>query len=191
MTSIAYYEADIQEFLLANEDAVLGALAMKHGFALEHQQKHAWQGQIQVLRRFLPKSITGRIYFEFSIPRMGKRVDVIVITGGVVFVIEFKVGARNFDRYAIEQVHDYSLDLKNFHRGSHGLKIIPILISTAANSQLDLKITWAPDQVAKPLCISPQELSSTIQLVVNQCQSLDIDFQAWSRSGYMPTPTIV
>ena len=83
MKSIAYYEADIQEFLMANEEAVLGALAMRHGFALEYQQKLAWQGQIQLLRRFLPKSIIGWIYFEFTIPRMGKRVDVIVVTGGV------------------------------------------------------------------------------------------------------------
>ena len=71
MKSIAYYEADIQEFLMANEEAVLGALAMRHGFALEYQQKLAWQGQIQLLRRFLPKSIIGWIYFEFTIPRMG------------------------------------------------------------------------------------------------------------------------
>ena len=191
MKSIAYYEADIQEFLVANEEAVLGALAMRHGFALEYQQKLAWQGQIQLLRRFLPKSIIGWIYFEFIIPRMGKRVDVIVVTGGVVFVIEFKVGANNFDSSAVEQVYDYSLDLKNFHRGSHGLSIVPILISTAVQSQSDIKINWAPDQVAKPLCISPQELSSAIQLVVNQCPRLDIDCQTWSRSGYMPTPTIV
>ena len=191
MTSVAYYEADIQKFLIADEDAVLGALALKHGFSLEHQQKHAWQGQIQVLRRFLPQSIEGWIYFEFSIPRMGKRVDVIIVTGGVIFVIEFKVGAHNFDISAIEQVHDYSLDLKNFHRGSHTLPIVPILIPISAKSQSDIQITWAPDQVAELLCISPHDLAKSIQLVLNESQSLAVDSQAWSRSGYMPTPTIV
>ncbi|MBL8420583.1 MAG: hypothetical protein JNK92_08080 [Dechloromonas sp.] len=134
MTRIAYYDADLQDFLAVDEDAVLGALVMQHGFALEHQQKHAWQGQIQLLRRHLPPTITGRIYFEFSIPRMGKRVDVVIVTGGVIFVIEFKVGAQSFDRHAFEQVYDYALDLKNFHRGSHCLPIVPILIPTAAPS---------------------------------------------------------
>lgn len=191
MTSVAYYEADIKNFFIADEDAVLGALALKHGFSLEHQQKHAWQSQIQLLRRFLPQSIEGWIYFEFSIPRMCKRVDVIIVTGGVIFVIEFKVGAHNFDISAVEQVHDYSLDLKNFHRGSHALSIVPILIPTSAKPQPNIQVTWAPDQVAEPLCISPEDLAKSIQIVLNQCQSLAVDCQAWSRSGYMPTPTIV
>jgi hypothetical protein len=97
MTRIAYYDADIQDFLATNESAVLGALTLCHGFALEHQQKHAWQGQIQILHRHLSPTITGRIYFEFSIPRMGKRVDVVIVTMGVIFVIEFKVGSHSFE----------------------------------------------------------------------------------------------
>ena len=97
MTRIAYYDADIQDFFAADEAAVLGELTLRHGFALEHQQKHAWQGQIQLLRCHLPRTIAGRIYFEFSIPRMGKRVDVVIVARGVIFVIEFKVGSHNLD----------------------------------------------------------------------------------------------
>ncbi len=191
MIGIAYYEADIQDFLAADEDAVLGALAMHHGFALEHQQKHAWQSQIQILRHRLPSAITGRIYFEFSIPRMGKRVDVVIVTGGVVFVLEFKVGAHSFDRYAVEQVFDYALDLKNFHRGSHNLPIVPVLIPTAAPIQPEMEIKWALDRVAEPLCISPEGLPQTLELAVGQYSALTIDTEAWSHSGYQPTPTIV
>ena len=73
MPRIAYYETNLQDFLAADEDAILGALTMQHGFALEHQQKHAWQGQIQLLQRLLSPTLKGWIYFEFSIPRMGKR----------------------------------------------------------------------------------------------------------------------
>lgn len=192
MSRISYYEADIQNFLAADEDAVLGALAMQHGFALEHQQKHAWQGQIKLLRQYLSPTSTGRIYFEFSIPRMGKRVDVVIVMEGVVFVIEFKVGAQIFDSYAVEQVYDYALDLKNFHRGSHTLPVVPVLISTAALSHPVVDITWAPDKVAKPLCISPADLPQVIKLAVSQCSELPpIDVLAWSQSGYQPTPTIV
>jgi hypothetical protein len=106
MPLISYYENNLQDFLAAGEDAILGALSMRHGFALEHQQKHAWQGQIRLLQRLLPTTLSGWIYFEFSIPRMGKRADVVLLTGGIVFVIEFKVGSHSFDNYAIEQAHD-------------------------------------------------------------------------------------
>lgn len=191
MTRIAYYEADIQDFLVADETAVLGALAMNHGFALEHQQKQAWQGQIQILRLSLRPTTNGRIYFEFSIPRMGKRADVVIVTGGVVFVIEFKVGATSFDSYGIDQVYDYALDLKNFHRGSHCLPVVPILIPSAAPSRPITVVRWAPDQVAEPLCISPAELSQAIELAVAKAAAPAIDAIAWSQSGYQPTPTIV
>lgn len=191
MTRIAYYDADIQDFLAADEAAVLGALTLCHGFALEHQQKHAWLGQIQLLHSHLPPTIAGRIYFEFSIPRMGKRVDVVIVAMGVIFVIEFKVGSHSFDSYAIDQAHDYALDLKNFHRGSHYLPIVPILVPTSVPSQPVTAIQWAPDQVAEPLCISPADLPQAIEFAVGQCPAVEIDAVAWSQAGYLPTPTIV
>ncbi len=191
MTSIAYYQSDIQDFLVTDEDAVLGALAMRHGFSLEYQQKYAWLGQIQVLRRYLSPTLVSRIYFEFQIPRMGKRADVVIVTGGMIFVIEFKVGAHSFERYAVEQVYDYALDLKNFHSGSHYLPIVPILISTAASHQPITEMIWSPDQISEPICISPEDLPKAIELAVGQCMALPIDIHAWSQSGYHPTPTIV
>lgn len=191
MPRIAYYEANIQEFLVADEEAILGALSMQHGFALEHQQKNAWQGQIRILRSHLAPTQLGWIYFEFSIPRMGKRADVVLLTGGVVFVIEFKVGSHTFDSYAVEQAHDYALDLKNFHRGSHNLPIVPILIPTAIPHQTVPAIKWAADQVAEPLCLSAANLPEAIELAEKQCSASPIDAVAWSQSGYQPTPTIV
>jgi hypothetical protein len=191
MTRIAYYEANIQEFLAADKDAVLGVLAAQHGFALEHEQKHAWQRQIQLLQHHLLPTLKGWIYFEFSIPRMGKRADVVLLTGSVVFVVEFKVGSHSFDSYAIEQSHDYALDLKNFHRGSHNIPIVPILIPTAASLQPTPKIKWAVDQVAEPVCISPVSLTQAIEIAVKQFSGSPIDAISWSRSGYQPTPTIV
>ena len=191
MTNIAYYAADIQDFLRVEEDSILGTLSMRHGFALEHQQKHAWQGQIQLLRKHLSASTEGWIYFEFSIPRMGKRADVVIASSGIVFVVEFKVGSDTFDRHAIEQVYDYALDLKNFHKGSHSLAVVPVLIATAAPVQNLLNLCWGEDKVAEPLCISPEGLSKVVQLVVNACPSRPIDIATWSKSGYLPTPTIV
>lgn len=191
MIGQAYYDADIDAFFAANEDAVLGLLAARHGFALEQEQKYAWQSQIRLLRKYLPRAMPGRLYFEFSIPRMGKRADVVLVIGGTIFVLEFKVGATRFDRHAVDQVHDYALDLKNFHRGSHHLPVVPILIATEAPVQPVVSVNWASDSVADPICLRPSELADALQFAVSDRYGESIDPVAWSRSGYQPTPTIV
>ena len=191
MLHTAYYEADLTTFCEANENEVLGELTARHNFALENPQRHAWQQQITLLKTALIKISTGRIYFEFSIPRMGKRADVVVLTRGVVFVIEFKVGSTTFDHADVEQVHDYALDLKNFHRGSHNVPIVPILVATQAAIQPPPAYIWAEDNVAMPLCATPSDLAGIIESIVNGAQTQQIGHEQWSRSGYQPTPTIV
>ena len=191
MPHSAYYEADLATFCKANESEVLGELTARHNFALENSQRFAWQKQIELLKDTLASVGTGRIYFEFSIPRMGKRADVVVLISNVVFVIEFKVGAAVFDYAALEQVHDYALDLKNFHKGSHNATILPILIATNAVSQPPPIYCWATDDVAKPVCAAPSNLILIIESVVAQIQTPQINHALWSRSGYQPTPTII
>ena len=97
---------------------------------------NAWRKQITILKTQLPE-FEGQIYFEFAIPRMGKRVDNILIINEVAFIIEFKVGDSGYEKYAIEQVIDYTIDLKNFHEGSHDIKLIPVLVATKAASVID------------------------------------------------------
>lgn len=191
MLNTAYYEADIAAFCRASDSAVLGELTAMHSFALENQQRHAWQQQIMFLKTALFKLTSGRIYFEFAIPRMGKRADVVILVGGVVFVIEFKVGSTTFDHAALEQVHDYALDLKNFHKGSHNATILPILIATNATNQPPPSYGWADDSVAKPVCTAPSGLADIIDSALAQTKLPPLDHAQWSRSGYQPTPTIV
>jgi hypothetical protein len=164
---------------------------MNHGFALEHQQKNAWSEQIRLLQAALANDMAGTIYFEFSIPRMGKRADVLLLIDGVVFVLEFKVGANTCDRSSIEQVVDYALDLKNFHRGSHTLRIVPILIPTEIDDQNANSVAWGQDQVAQPICIPPTLLSEKIRNTLTECPRNSVDAAIWASSGYQPTPTIV
>lgn len=187
----AYYETDLASFCQANENEILGELTARHHFALENQQRYAWQQQITILKASLIGITTGRIYFEFSIPRMGKRADIVVLIAGVVFVIEFKVGSATFDHAALEQVHDYALDLKNFHKGSHSAMILPILVATHAAHQKPPSYCWADDRVAKPLCAAVTNLADIIEATLAQTLTLPIEPTQWSRSGYQPTPTIV
>jgi len=114
-----YYFADsISNFLKTTADKILGALSRNHAFALEETQRDAWLGEIAILQKVL-FGLDGKIYFEYSIPRMGKRIDVVLLIGPVIFVLEFKVGEKEFSAYAIDQVWDYALDLKNFHESNH------------------------------------------------------------------------
>lgn len=106
----AYYSSSIADFLTATPQSILGHLAEHHPHDLDPQQRNAWLGQAEILRGALRDAKEGWIALEFAIPRMGKRVDAIVICQGVVFVVEFKVGSESYDASAIDQVMDYALD---------------------------------------------------------------------------------
>jgi len=114
-----YYSDSISNFLQSSTEVILGTLARNNDFALIQTQRGAWVTQIEILHEVL-KQYEGSIYFEYSIPRMGRRIDVVLLIGPVIFVLEFKVGESEFSSSAIDQVYDYALDLKNFHESSHG-----------------------------------------------------------------------
>ncbi len=186
----AYYTADKSKFFSDSEAHILGELTQGHAFALELAQKGAWQQQVAILRGALKDLPEFTLHFEFAIPRMGKRADAVLVVGDCIFVIEFKVGSDVFDRYAIEQVEDYALDLKNFHQGSHNLSLVPILVATKAAASRDVQLELALDQVARPLCLAVHDLGEVIRLIAAR-HKVAFDAVAWAASGYRPTPTIV
>jgi hypothetical protein len=122
--SRAWYGASIEEFLVTGRDAVTGRLATHSDFSILPTQRDAWSTQVDLLQGQIV-GLNGSIFLEFSIPRMGRRIDAVLLIGPVVFVVEFKVGSTEFDRAAVEQVWDYALDLKNFHEASHVAPIVP------------------------------------------------------------------
>lgn len=138
----------------------------------------------------MPAELVGTIYFEFIIPRMGKRADVVLLLAEIVAVLEFKVGAVEFGRQALDQVHDYALDLKNFHRGSHRLPIVPILIATEARCAPE-QIQFAEDKVSGPVCVGRSGLYGLLTTLSRRTASNTIDRELWETSGYQPTPTII
>tara|TARA_R110002111_G_scaffold51311_4_gene89962 strand:- start:63632 stop:65605 length:1974 start_codon:yes stop_codon:yes gene_type:complete len=168
-------------------DEVLGQMTREHSFDLTAFQRNAWIEQATLLRECLLEH-EGKIYFEFSIPRMGRRIDVVVITGSVVFVIEFKVGASTYDSADLDQVMDYALDLHNFHEGSHNVKIIPILVATKAPT---VESKLEDDDLHSPICCNNGNLENTIDRVLTVCLKQLIDCNEWESSGYKPTPTII
>jgi hypothetical protein len=185
-----WYGGSVAEFLDASSEAVLGQLAFNCDFALIPTQRDAWLAQIEFLRSQL-KDFSGSIFFEFNIPRMGRRIDVVLVVGPVIFAIEFKVGEKAFDRSAIDQVWDYGLDLKNFHEASHDASIIPILIATEATECPSIDLHVDADKLYRPIVVDPPSFRSGLELGLRAVSGAALDAQVWSRASYHPTPTII
>lgn len=188
--SRAWFSADIARFTKASTNEIVGALASNNPLPTDPDQRLAWCEEISILKSALV-GLTGHVLFEFDIPRIGRRIDVVLITGAVVLVLEFKVGARTFERGAINQVWDYALDLKNFHEPSHSLKLIPILVATHAPPSGHLDVQFAADSVAQPLCITAHDTRTVIDQLISANPGPTIDFDQWYRGAYRPTPTII
>jgi hypothetical protein len=190
----AYFSAPVDEFLRQDVQTILGRLAQNHPHDLDPLQRNTWLEQIALLQRELSDVADGWIAFEFSIPRMGKRADAIVILNGIIFVLEFKVGAHEFSAQAIEQVTDYALDLKNFHEGSYSRIIVPVLIATKAYSK-PVQLTFFPntdDRVAEPILVNSEGLGDMLTKEAKRfCDESRLDPVQWLATGYKPTPTII
>lgn len=163
------YGATMREFLVTAPDAIIGALVNGADFAVETAQRNAWQQQILILKDVLADcSGRGAVYFEFAIPRLGKRVDTILILGHVLFVLEFKVGERQHTAGARDQTWDYALDLKNFHEPSHAVPIAPVIVATEAKSAaFVVATTHHTDQLLKPLFAGRANLRHVIDASLN------------------------
>ena len=185
----SYYSNSVPKFLEDDETKILGELSLQHNFALEDLQKNAWMKQIKILKASLRSFGRGQLYFEFLIPRMGKRVDNILVLDDLIFVIEFKVGDTKYQKQAIEQVVDYCLDLKNFHEGSHFAKLIPLLVST--NAEPVNNFLEQTDNLFEPIKATQQNLAAVIETILNQNIGTQISSNDWENSIYKPTPTII
>ncbi|MBX3398114.1 MAG: DUF2075 domain-containing protein [Gemmataceae bacterium] len=189
----AGYASTIADFLLEREEAILGRLVEGSSFDVELTQRDAWKTQIEILKSVLmPFRAKGSVYFEFAIPRLGKRIDVVAILDSVIFVLEFKVGERNFPLHAFDQVHDYGLDLKNFHETSHYCFIAPILIATEARRSPANQIAAShEDRLLQPLASTVGDLPDLIRTVLEFADAPAIDVPSWEAGRYCPTPTII
>jgi len=188
----SYYSNTIEKFILTKPEEIIGEMAILSKFADEVSQKSAWREEIRILLKILPK-YQGSIYFEYSIPRMGQRIDVLLLIKSVIFILEFKVGETEFPLHAIDQVWDYALDLKNFHETSHDVFIAPILISTEANiSETFISFTTSEDKILTPVKCNKEIIGNVIDqvLLINEDEESIIK-TVWENGRYSPTPTII
>jgi hypothetical protein len=189
----ADYSASLSEFLTSLPDSIIGRLTQRSRFPVENAQVRAWAEQVALLKDVLrPYAGEGRIYFEYAVPRLGKRIDTVLVLRGLVFVIEFKVGERRFARYACDQVWDYALDLKNFHETSHDKVLVPVLVVTEAPpTAASPRVRKARDGVVEPLLCNKHTLAPAIENMLTTQAATPWDVDAWEAGRYRPTPTIV
>jgi len=186
-----FYSATIENFCTTSKQEILGVLAQYNEFSLEKTQKDAWVYQIEILKEIL-ENMNGSIFFEYSIPRMGKRIDVVLIIKNVIFILEFKIGEKDFLSSSIDQVWDYALDLKNFHETSHIHLVAPVLIATEAKDIIPyISTTSHNDNLLLPIKTNSSLLGDVLEKTLQFSDGDNINSENWAEGRYSPTPTII
>ena len=187
----SFYSNSFEKFFKDSEAEILGILATNNGFDLNDLQKNTWLYEIKILKEILNCfDSNSKILFEYTIPRIGKRIDNVLLINNIVFLLEFKVGETAYNRNEIDQVLDYALDLKNFHKESHDKLIVPILVCSSANTK-ENNLSAYEDKIIKPLLCNSQNLQETILRILENYNENSFDYNDWENSSYLPTPTII
>ena len=188
------FDSNFQEFTKATQDSILGIFNRKrHGMALTTTEE-AWESEISIMNDVLSVLTykEGRIIFEYDIPRLGKRIDVVLLLGGIIFCLEFKVGESRILEADVDQVLDYALDLKNFHKFSQDHLIVPVLIATNYHdASTEIRMSVYDDRVVNPLVTGKSGIAKLISKVLEQFPNEKPVNPDWIISPYAPTPTII
>ncbi len=186
----AYYSAPISEFLRRSTAEILGIIHSNNISAeTTIQQSNTWKSEVEILKDQMCDVNDGRVIFEYTIPRMGKRVDVIVLHQNIVFLLEFKCGDTEYRASTYDQVYDYALDLRNFQKESHDKRLVPIMVSTRAPEVEN--VIRERNRIIEPLSCNAKNIGRVIRTVCDHYIESDFDYVAWENSEYLPTPTIV
>lgn len=188
------YSNSFVKFCEEDDNAIFGTLCENyHGDALT-TTREAWKSEISIMKQILSayKEVGAQIVFEYDIPRLGKRIDVVLLFKGIIFCLEFKVGESRILEADVDQVLDYALDLKNFHKFSQDKIIVPILIATQyPQASSEIKISVYDDRVINPLVSGQKGISKIISEVLKSYPDEPSIDERWIISPYAPTPTII
>lgn len=186
----AYFASSISDFLDKRDEEIVGQMTLSNQFDLVLDQRDAWSAQLPILRQTL-HGLNGTLFLEFELPRLGSRVDAVVLLGPAVIPIEFKIGESHCVREHVYQAWDYGLDFKNFHEGSHRAPVFPIVVASRASKS---DRTWAAphaDLLYPPAWTNPAGLRPLIDGALRLATGPALEPEQWGHSLYRPTPTII
>lgn len=186
----AYYSSDIYNFINEDRLSIFGKIMSNDQFASDDLQKNTWKKEIEILKHELANLQGGHVLFEYTIPRIGKRIDNVILYKGIIFLLEFKVGSDTYPNHAKEQVIDYALDLQSFHKESHDRLLVPLLICTKA-PQEDMAIKELKENILDVYCCNGSGIAAYIDFVSRKFKRPYCDANTWINSLYTPTPTII
>jgi Uncharacterized conserved protein (DUF2075) len=198
----AYCRRTVAEFLKASPSEILGDLTdgnTRFGFPdLGREQIEAWQEEIVWLREQLsklcrtsPEASYWGLLLEFPIPRRQHRIDAVLLSGNLIFVLEFKNWTNPSLSSAARQAEDYALDLAYFHAPSHAQTIVPVVIAPGALYKM------SRDTGSNVRCVAtapPNQLGALlldIYAAEKGEQSSQIDLRSWDEGIYRPVPTVI
>ncbi len=190
------YNSSFEEFLAKPTNSIFGMLCDNYHGIDQTTTREAWKDEILIMKETLSKceDKEGEILFEYDIPRLGKRIDVVLLYRGIVFCVEFK--GRKFKKSelqgALDQVLDYALDLNNFHKFSQDKVIVPILVPLEYSERF-LKVIRSgyDDHVMNPMITDGKGIFDAIQNILNAFPNETPIDDRWIISPYAPTPTII
>jgi hypothetical protein len=186
----SYYSASISRFLRQSEEEILGIIhANDISAETTIQQSNTWESEVKILKDQLCTFGDGRVIFEYTIPRMGKRIDTVVLYKNIVFLLEFKCGDTEYRQSTYDQVYDYALDLRNFQKESHDKLLVPIMISTRAPRYQGVIIER--NRIIEPIRCNATNIGAAIEHFASDYTEPTFDYESWENSEYLPTPTIV
>ena len=188
------YNDNIKLFLEKDSESILGSMITNSHGNLMTTTRESWESEIKIMKSTLRKidNVDGQIIFEYDIPRLGKRIDVVLLIKGIVFCLEFKVGEFKAHEEDVDQVLDYALDLKNFHKLSQDKIIVPILIPTNHKSKTtDIKMSGYDNKIINPLICGEDDIAELINNILVRYPYEEAIDTNWVNSPYAPTPTII
>lgn len=198
----AFYHDTLQQHQTTPTDQIVGTISLaysNHHLDQKQQQTKTWADTVEIVKQFFSVTATkisdfenwGLLY-EYKIPRRAKRIDVVLLSKNLIFVLEVKNHQDSFNSADTAQLEDYCLDLRDFHFESKDRIIIPILLCTNAPT-IQNEISKSDDFVQKTLFANANNLSEIIQSTANLFadKTDNINLPDWNNSKYSPTPTII
>ncbi len=194
ISSRCMYNGKCSDFFEESNESIMGIICQNYHGDIGTTSRNAWEEEICIMKNVIARlsPSDGQIIFEYDIPRLGKRIDVVLLYRGIIFCLEFKAGEKSIHEADVDQVLDYALDLNNFHKFSQDKVIVPILIATKYNSSSTLiQPSGYTDKVINPLVTGEKGLFDLIVKVVEEYPNEDEVNANWIISPYSPTPTII
>jgi hypothetical protein len=190
---LAWWSASIGTFRTQTDAGIVERLNLRlveSHFTARADQLSAWRSTLPILRAAVA-GLPGhwRLLFEYPLLRLGRRLDVVLVSDRAIFVLEFKI--KQFDRSARSQAEDYALDLRDFHAGSRHHPIVPILVVPGAKPAApNWPLLW--NNYDNPLFeASDVSLPNLLAEIISRIDHRGVDIEAWEQAPYKPVPTIV